>query len=82
MIACVYLGCLMLSYYPVSELDVRDCQTGDIGAKLLVRHYPNKNTTGQLLEVLNIWYNDLTIAGLNDVMKIVRTSKLHYYIDQ
>ena len=54
---CLCLSWL-LSYYPVSELDVRDCQTGDIGAKLLVRHYPNKNTTGQLLEVLYIWNND------------------------
>ena len=78
---CLCLSWL-LSCYPVSELDIQHCQIGDIGAKLLVRHYPNKNTTGQLLEVLNIWYNDLTIAGLKDVMKIVRTSKLHYYIDE
>ena len=73
---CLCLSWL-LSCYPVSELDIQNSQIGDTGAKLLVRHYPNKNTTGQLLEVLNIWYNDLTIAGLEDVMKIVRTSKLH-----
>ena len=80
---CLCLSWL-LSYacYPVSKLDIRNSDIGDIGAKLLVRHYPNKNTTGQLLEVLNIWDNDLTIAGLEDVMKIVRTSKLHYYIDE
>ena len=78
---CLCLSWL-LSCYPVSELNIQNSQIGDIGAKLLVRHYPNKKTTGQLLEVLDIWDNDLTIAGLKDLMKIVRTSKLHYYIDQ
>ena len=78
---CLCLSWL-LSCYPVSKLDIRHCQIGDLGAKLLVRHYPNKNTTGQLLEVLNIWCNGLTIAGLKDVIKIVRISKLHYYIDE
>ena len=78
---CLCLSWL-LSCYPVSELDTRNSQIGDTGAKLLVRHYPNKNTSGQLLEVLNLWGNDLTIAGLKDVMKIVRTSKLHYYFDE
>ena len=78
---CLCLSWL-LSCYPVSELDIRQCQIGDTGVKLLVKHYPKKNTTGQLLEVLNILYNHLTIVGLKDVMKIVRTSKLHYYIDE
>ena len=78
---CLCLSWL-LSCYPVSELDIRYSQIGDTGAKLLVRHYPNKNTSGQLLEVLKLWCNDLTIAGLKDVMKIVRTSKLHYYFDE
>ena len=72
----------LLSCYQVSELSIQYSQIGDTGAKLLVRHYPNKNTSGQLLEVLNLWDNDLTIAGLKDVMKIVRTSKLHYYFDE
>ena len=72
----------LLSCYPVSDLDMQYCHIGDIGAKLLVRHYPNKNTTGQLLEELMLWGNDLTIAGLKDIMKIVRTSKLRYYIDE
>ena len=78
---CLCLSWL-LSCYPVSELNTQNCQIGDTGAKLLVRHYPNKNTTGQLLEELMLWDNDLTIAGLKDIMKIVRTSKLHYYIDE
>ena len=57
---------------------MRDCHIGDTGAKLLVSHYPDKNSTGQLLEVLDLSFNDLTIAGLEDVMKIVRTSEPHY----
>ena len=74
---CLCLSWL-LSCYPVSQLMMGYCHIGDTGAKLLVRHYPNKNTTSQLLEVLELWNNDLTIAGLEDVMKIVRTSKPHY----
>ena len=74
--------CLCLSrlssYFPVSHLKMINCHIEDTGAKLLVRHYPNNNTTGQLLEELNLWNNNLTIAGLEYVMKIVRTSKPHY----
>ena len=74
---CLCLSWL-LSCYPVSQLEMRGCCIEDTGAKLLVRHYPNNNITGQLLEVLDLWSNDLTIAGLEDVMKIVRTSKPQY----
>ena len=74
---CLCLSWL-LSCYPVSQLRMGNCHIGDTGAKLLVRHYPNKNTTSQLLEELDLWNNDLTIAGLEDMMKIVRTSKPHY----
>ena len=74
---CLCLSWL-LSCYPVSQLMMTCCHIGDTGAKLLVRHYPNKNTASQLLEVLELYGNGLTIAGLEDVMKIVRTSKPHY----
>ena len=74
---CLCLSWL-LSCFPVSHLKMRVCHIEDTGAKLLVRHYPNNNTTGQLLEELDVWVNNLTIAGLEDVMKIVRTSKPHY----
>ena len=74
---CLCLSWL-LSYFPVSHLKMSSCHIEDTGAKLLVRHYPNNNTTGQLLEELNLRNNNLTIAGLEDVMKIVRTSKPHY----
>ena len=70
---CLCLSWL-LSWYPVSELKIKHSHIGDTGVKLLVRHYPSKNTSGQLLEVLDLWNNDFTIAGLKDVMKIVRTS--------
>ena len=73
----LYLSWL-LSCYPVSQLKMNSCCIGDTGVKLLVSHYPNNNSTGQLLEVLDLCFNDFTIAGLEDVMKIVRTSKPQY----
>ena len=74
---CLCLSWL-LSCYPVSQLKMFSCHIEDTGAELLVRHYPNKNTTGQLLEEVNLMDNNLTIAGLKKVMKIVRASKPHY----
>ncbi|XP_065900737.1 NACHT, LRR and PYD domains-containing protein 3-like isoform X3 [Dysidea avara] len=64
----------VMSCYPVYELNMYGYHTGDKGAELLVKHYPNKNTTGQLLEVLRISSNGLTIDGLVHIMKIVKTS--------
>ena len=66
---CLCLSWL-LSCYPVSQLKMNNCHIEDTGAKLLVRHYPNNNMTGQLLEVLDLWSNDLTTAELEDMMKI------------
>ena len=68
----------VLSCYPVSQLKMQACHIGNKGAELLVKHYPNKNTTSQLLEELNLWDNDLTSEGIEHVMKIVRTSEPHY----
>ena len=68
----------VLSCYPVSQLKMGYCHIGNKGAELLVKHYPNKNTTGQLLEKLDLSYNDLTSEGMEHVMKIVRTSEPHY----
>ena len=68
----------VLSCYPVSQLRIFVCQMGNKGAELLVKHYPNKNTTSQLLEELNLVGNNLTSEGMEYVMKIVRTSELHY----
>ena len=68
----------VLSCYPVSQLKMTGCHIGNKGAELLVKHYPNKNTTSQLLEELDLSLNDLTSEGMEHVMKIVRTSEPHY----
>ena len=68
----------VLSCYPVSRLNMNYCNIGNKGAELLVKHYPNKNTTGQLLEELTLSGNNLTSEGIVHVMKIVRTSEPHY----
>ena len=74
---CVCLS-NVLSCYAVSQLKMGGCSIGNKGAELLVKHYPNKNTTSQLLEELNLYGNDLTSEGMEHVMKIVRTSEPHY----
>ena len=74
---CVCLS-NVLSCYAVSQLEMSSCSIGNKGAELLVKHYPNKNTTSQLLEELDLESNDLTSEGMEHVMKIVRTSELHY----
>ena len=68
----------VLSCYPVSQLKMWGCSIGNKGAELLVKHYANKNTTGQLLEELKLSNNKLTSEGIVHVMKIVRTSEPHY----
>ena len=68
----------VLSCYPVSQLMMEACHISNKGAELLVKHYPNKNTTSQLLEELDLRHNDLTSEGMEHVMKIVRTSEPHY----
>ena len=68
----------VLSCYPVSQLEMESCSIGNKGVELLVKHYPNKNTTSQLLEELDLGHNDLTSEGMEHVMKIVRTSEPHY----
>ena len=68
----------ILSRYPVLVLEMMGCYIGNKGAELLVKHYPYKNLTGQLLEELYLDDNDLTIEGMEYVRKIVRTSEPHY----
>ena len=68
----------VLSCYPVSQLKIFGCHIGNKGAELLVKHYSNKITTSQLLEKLDLMFNDLTSEGMEHVMKIVRTSEPHY----
>ena len=68
----------VLSCYPVSQLKMNVCGIGNKGAELLVKHYPDKNTSGQLMEELDLSHNNLTSEGIVHVMKIVRTSEPHY----
>ena len=65
----------VLSYYPASKLNMWGCDIGDKGAEMLVKHYPNRNASCQLLRKLVMGYNSLTVDGLIHVMKIVRASK-------
>ena len=75
--------CLCVSYvmscYPVSELIMYESYCTDKGAELLVKHYPKMNSTGQLLEALDLMDNGLTSLGLKHIMEIVKTSKLLYF---
>ena len=66
----------VLSCYEVLALKMNGCHIGNKGAELLVKHYPN--STGPLLEKLNLNDNDLTSEGMKHVIKIVRTSEPHY----
>ena len=73
----------LLSRYPVSQLNLQCCHIVDSRVKLLLRDYPNKNITLRgrpvHMEVLDLWYNHLTISGLEDVVKkIVKESKSYY----
>ena len=68
----------VLSCFAVSQLRMMCCRIDNKGAELLVKYYPNKNTTSQLLEELNLLINNLTSEGMEHVMKIVRTSEPHY----
>ena len=68
----------VLSCYPVLALKMRGGHIDNKGAELLVKHYPYKNSTGQLLEELNLIVNNLTSEGMEQVIMIVRTSEPHY----
>ena len=71
--------CLCISYvmscYPVSVLKVEFLYTTDKACELLIKHYPKKNVTGQLLEELYLNGNGYSIDGLVHIMEIIKTSK-------
>ena len=71
--------CLCISYllscFPVTQLLMWNCSMGDKGAEMLTKHYPSKNLTGQLLEVLEVEFNSLTFAGLQIIMEILKSCK-------
>ena len=65
----------VLSCHLVSGLILKGCKIGDKGIKLLVG---NQNTTGQLLEELDLLDNKITTGGLEDVLKIMMISELQF----
>ena len=71
--------CLCISYvmscYPVSALKVEFVNTTDKAWEFLIKHYPKKNVTGQLLEELYLNGNGYSIDGLVHIMEIIKTSK-------
>ena len=70
----------IISHYPVSQLKMQMCYIDDIGIEVLAKHYSNNNMATQLLEVIDLRWNDLTVVGMIDVMKIVMSSEPHYYL--
>ena len=68
----------VVSNYPVSQLIMESCHVGDTGAEVLAKHCCNGETTGQLLELIDLTGNDLTVNGMVHVMKIVRASESYY----
>ena len=68
----------ILSHYPVKELDMYRCSIGNKGAEMFMKHYTNKTTTCQLLEELDLGFNELTSEAMEHMMIIVKTSKPHY----
>ena len=67
----------VLSCFPVTKLNMVNCCIGNKGAEMFMKHYTNKTTTCQLLEELDLTYNELTSKGMQHMINIVRTSKLH-----
>ena len=68
----------ILSCYPVTQLDMKDCSIDNKGAEMFMKHYTNRTTTCALLEELNLCNNDLTSKGMEHMVNVVKTSKPHY----
>ena len=73
---------LCLSYvycnYPVTQLNLVQCELGDTNAGILAKWCLNKNKTTKIQE-LDLRFNNLTSEGMKHVMKIV-TSESHYQL--
>ena len=68
----------IMSCYPVSSLYLTCGSIDNKRAEMLVKHYPNTNTTGQPLEKIMLMFMDLTIEATVNLMKTVKESELHY----
>jgi len=63
---CLCVG-YVLSYYPVTKVNMSWCHIGDNGAEMLVKNF-------YTLQELNLVSNDLTVTGVRHVIKIVMKS--------
>ena len=68
----------MISHYPISQLNMDQCNMEDTGAEMLAKYYSDESTTVQSLQLLDLTWNALTAVGMVHVMNIVMTSKPHY----
>jgi len=59
----------VLSYYPVTKVNMSLCHIGDNGAVMLAKIY-----NGHILQELDVWGNDFTFTGVRHVMEIVKKS--------
>ena len=70
--------CLCASYvlfhFPVTGLYISFCYISDQGAEQLAKYFPSENAKCQL-KILELWENNITIIGLQYVMKIAKTSE-------
>ena len=71
-----YCASHVISHYPVSEVNMAFCYMGDTGVAILGKQYSDSRSS-QIMEVLNFSKNDLTAAGMVDVIKMVKTSEPH-----
>ena len=51
---------------------------GNKGAETIMKHYTSRTTTCQLLEKLDLEYDEFTSEGMEHMVKVVKTSKPHY----
>ena len=70
----------VISHYPVLEVNIKFCHMGDTMVGVLGKQYSDSRNSQQIMEKLNFSWNGLTAVGMVDVMKIVKTSELHYYL--
>ena len=65
----------VISYCPVTQLNMENCMIENKGAEALVKHCHNKKTANQILESVDLSKNNLTALGMTHVAKMVRKSK-------
>ena len=72
-----YCASHVISHYPVLEVKMTCCNMGDTGVAILGKQYSDSRSS-QMMEILDFTENNLTVVGMVDVMKMVKTSEPHY----